>query len=319
MRPLLLGKHSTHSNSVGTFQQQDNHHQYIYPNNNNGLSNNNQLKSNSPNSSHDNMTPLLLKNRMTAPKAIDKEISKWSCQDVGIWLDWMKLSHLKPIFIQNQISGDELLELTDAEIINDLKVRDEYERKLIKELIDNREVWMKRGSKKLSNDSLDSLEEYPKPISPINMSPQAVKYQVLNQKPIFPNTKSSLELDEFSDCDDLTSVGGIFLDRSTIASQKLEVLLETLYKDVGNVKFKVYRGSDIYLITQKRSQLSFTSLKLEIIERYQCVKPTILYKTRDGDFIIINRDEDLARVISSYHQNGGDVRIATQIPMPQIR
>ncbi|KAF0984226.1 hypothetical protein FDP41_007403 [Naegleria fowleri] len=280
-------------------------------------------------------------------KLLEKDISRWNCNDVALWLDLMKMSHLKFAFVQNQISGEELLELTDSELMNELKVNNENERKIIRELKDHRTNWIKlfKNLNLLSDNSNSDAQHYQQqppfenhpqttgcPSSSHNYSSQPshpnlvintsntflahrnasqqqpYKTQLTPTKVMMNDISSLLELDQISDegAEDLTSVGGILLMKGS--SEQLNSVLDSMYKDCDSLKFKLYKNNDIHVVTLKKIGFSYNSLKLEIIERFQFIKPLIRYKDREGYLIRISTDDDLARVLFTHHsEQGSDV------------
>ncbi|KAG2382695.1 hypothetical protein C9374_005275 [Naegleria lovaniensis] len=270
-------------------------------------------------------------------KLLEKDISRWNCKDVAAWLDLMKMSHLKLAFVQNQISGEELLELTDSELMNELKVSSEHERRTIRELKDNRTNWIKllKNSSPLSitsdNHQIDlsplqeshhHVSQQPYPLHPhLTINTSNNYHTVLGNNnrnsttqpktqltPTLPSHDSSLELDQISDdgLEDLTSIGGIFM-KNVSSAEKLDCVLDSIYKDCDSLKFKLYKNNDIHVVTLKKIGFSYNSLKLEIIERFQFFKPLIRYKDHEGYLIRISTDADLARVLFTHHTEGSDI------------
>jgi SH3/ankyrin repeat-containing protein len=46
------------------------------------------------------------------------EPSEWTVSDVGVWLDWLTLSEHRAEFMRNAVSGAELKELDNADLIS---------------------------------------------------------------------------------------------------------------------------------------------------------------------------------------------------------
>ena len=51
------------------------------------------------------------------------DITEWSIEEVGDWIEEIGFGVVKNIFIENFISGSELVELTNEELKEDLGVR----------------------------------------------------------------------------------------------------------------------------------------------------------------------------------------------------
>ncbi|KAL9644109.1 hypothetical protein ABK040_005575 [Willaertia magna] len=206
-----------------------------------------------------------------AKRLQQKDAGSWTVNEVGIWLDLVGLGEYKPAFINNSISGQELLELQEDDM-NQLQITKLGHRKKFKKLV--------QALNKNSNitNFLETLSDASGDVKDIEINSTSTSSQ--QQSPSINNTTTTTTNNNNNNLKTNSSVGS-----------NDEILSNNTFA-VSDVVFKCFHNSEVHLIGLKRDKATFSELKLRIIEEYNCLKPIIKYKDTEGDFITIRKEDD---------------------------
>jgi len=196
-----------------------------------------------------------------------KNPTTWTTDDVSIWLQLVKLGEYTPIFKEQQISGQELMELTENDV-HTLGIQKLGHRKRFQKALS-------MLAQQLPTDFYDNVSDSSlstgKSLGP-SQSNHFLNNPSLNEalNSIPPDTSSMNESDTLSSSNTPSS----------------------------DVRLKLYYNDEITVSVCKRETMTFSQLKLNIIEQFNLLKPKISYKDSDGDMITLKSDDEMKMALN---------------------
>ncbi|EFC36128.1 predicted protein [Naegleria gruberi] len=220
-------------------------------------------------------------------KLLEKAICDWSAKDVSLWLKSIDLQDYCKEFEKMDITGAELLELTDDDLVKDLKISKLGHRKRLKKQLD----YLVQH-----NEFLTEEDDPPSSTSNTTMENQS-SYQgtIMQGKPSLETRSMTSYQSTMNDNDSVHS----FNSNSNIPTSDIMI---KCYDSLEN------QSDATILRFSPEDELTLQKVKMEVLSRKPILSSTnqiqLKYKDEDDDIITLKKEDDFKLCLANYRNSG---------------